>query len=231
MRGYARRRADKTGYVTPAGTLPSVTKILSATSTGKERLKAWLKRPGADAMRDAAARRGTRTHTRIERWITGESPAPSFAEALQDGLYGAYWENMAPWLDAHFVEAVAIEQPVWHPSGFSGTFDCLGYAAYGNDPDGKVLTLMDWKTAERERTGDLLEDYKCQLAAYRHAIDFCYGVKPQRALLVIARPHSFGPDVHEYDEADLNRYEAEWFRRLHDYYHPAASGGDSTAVA
>ena len=220
MRGYARRAADRTGYTTPAGKLPSVTTILGATSAGKARLHSWLARPGAESLRDAAARRGTHTHTCIEHWITGTPPPRTFGSTLRDGLYGAYWSNIHPWLEDHFTSALAIEAPVWHPSGYSGTFDCLGHAAYGTDPAGTTPTLLDWKTAERERTGDLLEDYKCQLAAYRHAIHFCYGLKPDRALLVIARPHSNGPDVHEFCRDELDTYETEWFRRLHLYHHP-----------
>lgn len=224
MRGYARRAHDRTGYTTPAGKLPSVTTILGATSDGKERLRSWLARPGAESLRDAAARRGTHTHECIEHWIAGTTPPRSFGTALKAGMYGDYWRNIQPWLEAHFTEALGIERPIWHPAGFSGTFDCLGFAAYGDEPE--ALTLLDWKTAERERTGALLEDYRCQLAAYRAGLDYCYGLRPTRALLVIARPHTYGPDVHELCSAELDEYEAEFFRRLHAYYHPAPDGAN-----
>ncbi len=217
MRGYARRSPTKDGYTTPAGKLPSCTGIIGATSDGKEHLQRWLKRPNAEAISLDARSRGTWTHTRIESWISG-TPPRGFAVPLADLLWGEFYRNVEPWLATHFLEALAIEQAVWHPAGYSGTFDCVGYAAYGSDPTGRALTLLDWKTAQRERTGGLLDDYRCQLAAYRHAIQYCFGVKPERALLVIARPHSAGPDVHELLAPELDHWEAEFFRRLHLYY-------------
>lgn len=216
MRGYAKRRSDKRGYTTPAGVLPSVTTILGATSKGKARLEAWLKQPNAEAVSADARRRGTWLHSQVEGWIEGAAPRRGFGGGLQAGLHGAYWRNMQPWLETHFVEALAIEKPIWHPKGLSGTFDCLGYAAYGGEPE--ALTLMDWKTAQRERQGDLLEDYFCQLAAYRLGITYCYGLRPERALLVIARPHSYGPDVHELSCAQLDEYEAQFLKRVEKFY-------------
>lgn len=215
MNGYARRRADKRGYDCPAGALPSVTTILGATSEGKENLKRWLARPGAESMSLDARTRGTWTHTRIEHWIQGAAPL-GFGVPIADLLYGEYFRNIEPWLEAHFLEALAIERPTWHSAGFSGTFDCVGYAAYGDTPG--ALTLLDWKTAARERSGDLLEDYRCQLGAYKASIAFSYGVTVERALLVIARPHTHGPDVYELGASELAFYEAEFFHRLGRYY-------------
>jgi len=215
IKGYARRSPQRDGYVTPAGKLPSVTTILGATSEGKEQLRQWLARPGAESLSLDARTRGTWTHTRIEHWIQGAAPL-GFGVPVADLLYGEYFRNMEPWLEAHFVEALAIERPTWHSAGFSGTFDCVGYAAYGDTPS--ALTLLDWKTAARERSGDLLEDYRCQLGAYKAAIAFSYGVTVERALLVIARPHTHGPDVYELGCAELTHYEREFFHRLERYY-------------
>jgi hypothetical protein len=214
MRGYARRRDDRRGYTTPAGVLPSVTTVLGATSAGKARLEQWLKRPDAAQISETARRRGTWTHAQIEAWIRGDAPL------TRHFAFGAYARNVIPWLEAHFTEALAIEEAVWHPSGFSGTFDALGYATYGSAPS--ALTLFDWKTSAKPRDGALLEDYFCQLGAYTAGLEHTWGVRPERALLVIARPTPDGPDVWELPTADLAHYEAEFSRRLQRYYAPPA---------
>lgn len=215
-RGVAIRARDKSGYTAPGiGFVPGVTTILGATSAGKERLKQWLQRPDAQAISDAAKTRGTWTHEAIETWIdahTAGSPPPD----PKHFAFGGYWRNMRPWLEQHWDQAVALERSVYHPSGFAGSFDALGYANYGNEPE--ALTLFDWKTSKRRRDVDLVEDYFCQLGAYAKALNYVYGVRPERALLVIARPMGTTPDIWELDSDELcaatNRFE----KRLQRYY-------------
>lgn len=213
-RGIAVRFADKTGYQTPCGKFPGVTTILGATSAGKERLQQWLQRPDAQSISDAAKARGTWTHASIEAWInahTAGTPAPD----AKHFAFGGYWRSMRPWLETHWTHAVALEKPVYHPSGFAGSFDALGYAAYGRSPE--ALTLFDWKTSKRKRDADLVEDYFCQLGAYAHAIHYVYGIRPERAVLVIARPAG-GPDLWELDGDELAEATCRFKKRLTAYY-------------
>lgn len=214
-RGIAKRKADKTGYYTPCGVLPGVTTILGATSTGKERLEQWLKRPDAQAISDAAKARGTWTHTAIEEWIVahgrGEVPPDP-----RNFAFGAYWRNIRPWLQNHWERAVALEQPIFHPSGFAGSFDAIGYTAYGREPE--KLTLLDWKTSKRQRDEELVEDYRCQLGAYAKGIRYVYGVQVERALLVIARPSGEGPDIWEMSSEELHEATGRFEKRLAAYY-------------
>jgi hypothetical protein len=58
--------------------------------------------------------------------------------------------------------------------------------------------------------------YYIQLAAYRAAIAFTYGVEVNQALLVIARQIG-KPDVYHLDRDLLDECEAEFFERLHRY--------------
>jgi hypothetical protein len=220
MRGFSARAADKSGYKSPAGVLPSVTRVLAATSEGKEALAAWLKRPGSAVTSEAARRRGTWTHSQIEAWIRGEEPQKSFA-------FGAYWRNVRPWLEQHFTEALCIEKAVWHPRGFAGTLDCLGYCTWGEHPD--ALAIMDWKTSQRQRSGPLLADYFAQLGAYRLAASYTYGIHATRGVLVIARPHAAGPDVHELTPGALDAAEQAFLRRLDAYYAMPQDAGDTPA--
>ena len=222
-RGRALRKADKSGYVTPGfGVLPGVTTILGATSEGKHRLEQWLKRPDAAAIGEAARNRGTWLHTQTEDWITAHSGGASYEEK-NHFAFGGYWRNMRPWLEKHWDQLVALEQPIYHPSRFAGSFDALGYIAYGDEP--AKLTLCDWKTSQRTRTEDLVEDYKCQLAAYAMGLEYVYGVSPERALLVIARPHGPAPDIWELNASELEAAKSRFKARLQRYYAVAGPEG------
>jgi len=214
-RGTAVRLADKSGYTSPCGRrFPGVTTILGATSEGKERLKQWLQRPDAQSISEAARTRGTWTHTAVEAWIEAHSagtPAPD----PKHFAFGGYWRSMRPWLESHWTHAVALEKPVYHPSGFAGSFDALGYVNYGNEPE--ALTLLDWKTSKNKRDDKLVRDYYDQLGAYSKAIHYVYGVKPERAVLVIARPAG-PPDVWELSGDELAEATCRFKKRLATYY-------------
>ncbi len=213
-RGIAKRKSDKSGYYTPCGVLPGATTVLGATSTSKERLKQWLSRPDAQAISDAAKARGTWTHTQIETWIEAHAagaPAPN----PKHFAFGGYWRSIKPWLETHWTHATAIERPVYHPSGYAGSFDALGYAAYGNEPD--ALTLFDWKTSKNKRDEELVLDYYDQLGAYAKAIHYVYGIRPERALLVIARPTGT-PDLWELNGDELAEATCRFEKRLQRYY-------------
>lgn len=214
-RGVVKRKDDKSGYYTPCGALPGATTILSATSAGKERLEQWKKRPDAEAIGLAARSRGTWLHSQTEEWILAHAAGTSY-EAKPHFAFGGYWRNMRPWLETHWTQLVALEQPIYHPSRFAGSFDALGYVAYGDEPE--QLTLLDWKTSAKPRTADLVEDYFCQLGAYAKGIDYVYGVRPERALLVIARPHGTTPDIWELDSGELKLATNRFMHRLDAYY-------------
>lgn len=215
-RGIARRLADKSGYISPCGRkFPGATTVIGATSSGKERLKKWLERPDAQAISDAAKARGTWTHTRIEEWIEAHSagtPAPD----AKHFAFGGYWRNIRPWLESHWDQNVAIEQPIYHPSGYAGSFDALAYVNYGNEPE--ALTLVDWKTSKNKRDEALVEDYFVQLGAYAKGLRYVYGVTPERALLVIARPHGPTPDIWELSGEELADATSRFEKRLATYY-------------
>lgn len=222
-RGVVTRLADKSGYTSPVGRLDSVTTILGKTAANKHRLEQWLKRPDSAAISDAAKARGTWTHEQIEKWLlahkAGEDlPNPShFA-------HGAYWRNIRPFLEQHWVQLVAQEQSVYHPTRFAGQFDALGYCNYTQRDDltpdtaSELLTLLDWKTSKNRRTDDLVSDYMHQLGAYATAIDYVYGVQPERALLVIARPHGTFPDIWELTGEELREYGRKFITRANSYY-------------
>jgi hypothetical protein len=76
---------------------------------------------------------------------------------------------------------------VWHPEGYAGSIDWLGYFS----DSAAQPELADWKTAERPIKPIKLYEYSLQLSAYVAALNHVY--KPQdlhitRARLVVAMP-------------------------------------------
>jgi len=222
-RGVVTRLADKSGYTTPVGRLDSVTTILGKTSTTKDRLEQWLKRPDAASISDAAKARGIWTHEQIEQGLLAHKAGAPLPDP-KHFAHGAYWRNIRPFLEQHWVQLVAQEQSVYHPTRFAGQFDAIGYCNYTQRPDlspddaSQLLTLLDWKTSKNRRTDDLVSDYMHQLGAYATAIDYVYGVKPERALLVIARPYGTFPDIWELTGEELRDYGQKFISRANRYY-------------
>lgn len=230
-KGYARRCADRSGYLTPSGKLPSVTTIVGETKSdqAKAALAAWKERNALlpEGLQQAAALRGTYTHTQAENWIlerqpelsddlpggTREGDLPGVAQRV---AWGAYWRSLKGYLEANFHSALAIEKPIWHPAGFSGTFDCLGWTY-----DSTEVALFDWKTRgsnsrRLDPEGEQVRGYMVQLAAYRAGIAWTYDVAVDHAHLVIAYANS-EPEVLEMDAHLLADCEAEFFDRLQRY--------------
>lgn len=208
-RGFANRCDDRSGYVTALGKFPSVTTIVGETKSdeAKRALKAWLDRPGAEERSLAARTRGTYLHTQAENWIRGE---PTHHHLV----FGGYWRSLNRWLDANFHSALGLEAPIWHPAGFSGTFDCIGWTYSSTD-----IQLIDWKTSAKYRDPNsemMRGGYYIQLAAYRAGIRYTYGIEVNSALLVVARQMG-APDVYSLDHSLLDQCEQEFFERLHRY--------------
>jgi len=232
-KGYARRAADRTGYVTPAGKLPSVTTVIGDTKSdeAKAALANWKKRmkDAPEALQQAAARRGSWTHLQAENWILqelGDLPGGTHGVDLPGGArsdlpgaaqrvcWGGYWRSLQGWLEGNFHSALAIEKPIWHPAGFSGTFDCLGWTYDSTD-----VALFDWKTRGGKAFTpgeERVRDYEVQLAAYCAGISWTYGIEVNRAHLVIAYPTT-SPQHFLLEKQVLQERELEFFARLEIY--------------
>ena len=202
-----RRRDDRTGYETPIGTLPSVTTILGATSSpeAKARLEAWLQRPGAQEESKRACKRGSWVHEQLENYLQGKPVQRHLA-------FNGYLKSMMPWVEANIIEPCMIEAPVWHPAGFSGTFDCCAWLDWSPN-----VALIDWKTSKHPRGPELVDNYLDQLAAYRAAISHTYLFTPSVGVLVIGRPAASKPDVWIIDEDELDRRELKFLQRVKQY--------------
>lgn len=208
-------------YSTPTGWAYSVTSILGETMSeeAKARLEAWKQREGSE--RYALCRRltGTWTHSALEHanWdklVVRHTHRPRALPHL-------HWQFAQPWIrpalrwaQEHLHSLLAQEQMVYHPAGFAGTLDALGWTY-----DTCELVLLDWKTAVRPKPLEQLEQgYLPQLAAYRAGL---HHLHPELGRIRDARCAIFlpglPPQVVRLGEQELDHYERVFFARLAEF--------------
>jgi genome maintenance exonuclease 1 len=143
-------------YHTPDGKLyPSVTTVLSAHT--KKGILDWRERVGeeeANRVSRKAAFRGTRFHTLAEKYLQNELSGGDFS--LMD--YEMF-KVAQPVLD-RIDNIHAQESTLWsHHLRLAGRVDCIA------EFDGK-LSVIDFKTARREKDEEHIQHYYMQAAAY-----------------------------------------------------------------
>ncbi len=195
-------------YSTPAGRFPSVTSVLSGTQD-RSGLDQWRDSVGtkrADEILHVACARGTGLHNAIESYLTTGNP-PAY-----NTLVTPYWKSVAPFLQK-VERTLLLEAPVWHPEGYAGSIDWLGYFY---DTTGSQPELADWKSADRLPKATKVYTYSLQLAAYVAALNHVY--KPQglhitRARLVVSTPcrHAY---IEVFDQSALEQLFQHFRARL-----------------
>ena len=203
-----KRKPDHSGYVTPIGVLPPVTTVLSETSSpeSKAALEAWRRRTPVEYQKLGAIR-GSWVHSACEHYHeTGEW--------LNHLAHGSYLRTMIPWIEDNIVEPILMEAPIYHPAGFSGTFDNLCFCA-----EWPELTLLDYKTSKRSKTANptYLSSYLAQLGAYSLGLQHTYHVEPEKGVLCIGRP-SGSAEIVVIDKDELKRQEQKFLERLKQFH-------------
>lgn len=177
-------------YDVPEGDGYSVTTVLSGSRDNSE-LDEWRESVGeerANFISDYGRWRGTVTHSNIEKFlITGKPPV------FDNPFLRSYWVSAEPVLKL-IEETVLIEGAVWHPAGFAGSLDWLGYlTSSGLQPE-----LLDWKTADAVRNPKKMYEYKLQVAAYVAAANYVYtdlGLNIKRARIYVFMPNAKAQEV------------------------------------
>lgn len=216
-------------YQTPDGKkVPSVTTILAATQPEekKQALNNWRKRVGtekAQQITTEAANRGTRMHTYLEHYVkTGEMKdkgsnpwgwaSHAMAETvIRDGL-------------KHVDEYWGVEIPLYFPSLYAGTTDCVGIHSGAE-------SIIDFKQTNKPKKEDWIQDYYLQLVAYALAHNEVYGTNIRKGVvLMCVKPDTdlmgnlvTDPQYQEFtlNPEDFDRWEQEWWKRLEQYYSQA----------
>ena len=151
---------------------PSITTILSIQK--KEGLEQWRKNVGEAAAKwemARAARRGKAVHTFIEQYLKGETPA------IRDVLPLGMFKLMKPYLDQinniHCLEKIMYS----HKLTLAGQVDCI--AEY----NGK-LSVIDFKTANKERIDSWNHNYYMQCTAYAIMYEELFGTPIEQIVIL-----------------------------------------------
>ena len=153
---------------------PSITTVLGVQK--KEGLEKWRKAVGEEAANwemGRAARRGKATHTLVEQYLKGETPA------IRDVLPLGLFRLMKPYLDQ--IDNVQLSEEIMYSNKLTiaGQVDCVA------DYNGK-LSVIDFKTANKERKEDWIENYYIQTCAYAIMYEELFGKRIEQLVILMA---------------------------------------------
>ena len=161
-------------YEVDGKAFPSITTVLGAIP--KPGLIAWRKSVGEEAAKwemNRAARRGSATHTLVEQYLKGETP--SIRDVLPLGMF----RLLKPYLDQvdniHCLEQIMYSKKLT----IAGQVDCI--AEY----NGK-LSVIDFKTANKERVDSWNENYYIQCTAYAIMYEELFGTPIEQIVILQA---------------------------------------------
>ena len=192
--------------------LPSVTTIISATKTEKDKegLRAWRNRVGeetAEAIKNQAASVGTAMHKFLECHIQGVG----YDDMTNIGVIGKRMakliiENGLPSMDEYW----GTEVPLFYPTFYGGTADCTG--VWRDQP-----AIIDFKQTNKPKKDEWIEDYFIQLAAYIMAHDALYKTKMEAGVILMAS-RGMNLQMFTINGQRLDDYKYKWLKRCEKYY-------------
>jgi genome maintenance exonuclease 1 len=189
----------------------SVTTILSATGEKKQLIE-WKERVGerkAEQEKQEALGLGSLMHTHLERHILGE-PRPTgnnyvrlLAQRMADQIIHRGL--------VHVDEVWGSEVALYTPRLYAGTTDLVG--RYKGEP-----AIMDFKTAKKLRSRDMIDDYFLQLGAYGVAHDEVYDTRIETGVIfMVSRDCKFQEFVVERQE--FTDCKLRFMERLRQFRH------------
>jgi len=153
---------------------PSVTSVLGIKK--KAELQGWREKIGEDVANwemGRAARRGKATHLLVEEYLKGKTP--SERGVLPLGLF----KLLRPYIDQidniHLLETIMYSPKLT----IAGQVDCV--AEY----NGK-LSVIDFKTANKERQESWIDNYFLQTSAYAQMYEETFGKSIDQIVILLA---------------------------------------------
>ena len=153
---------------------PSITTVLGIRKT--EQLKGWREKIGENVANwemGRAARRGKSFHTLVEQYLKGETP--SIRDVLPLGLF----KLLKPYIDQ--IDNIRLQEAIMYSKKLTvaGQVDCVA------DYNGK-LSVIDFKTANKERQESWIDNYFLQTTAYAHMYEETFGTPIEQIVILIA---------------------------------------------
>ena len=162
-------------YHSPSGTYPSITNVLYEIIS-KPGIQAWRDKVGkeeADKITSKAARRGTKIHTYIERYLEGDENYLEEAPADHKELI----KYAIPQIDEKIDNIRGVELGMWSEGlKVAGTSDLIA------DYEGE-LAVIDWKTATYIKKEEYILSYILQGTAYCRMLYELYGLLPKKVVI------------------------------------------------
>ena len=192
--------------------LPSVTTIISATKTEKDKegLQKWRDRVGeetAEAIKNQAASVGTAMHKFLECHIRGVG----YDDMTNIGIIGKRMAKLIiecglPSMDEYW----GCEVPLFYPTFYGGTADCTG--VWRDQP-----AVIDFKQTNKPKKREWIEDYYIQLAAYIMAHDALFGTKMEAGVILMAS-RGMNLQMFTINGSQLDDYKYKWLKKCEKYY-------------
>ena len=201
-------------YSTPSGNLPSVTTILSATkkNEGLEKWRAFVGEEKAREITLEATTIGTFMHENLERRLIGEKdheggmPVRVLARKMATSIQENAWPKIK--------EVWGQEVPLFYEGLWAGTTDLVGV-------HNGIDSIMDYKNSKKEKTWELIEDYRLQLAAYAIAHNEMFGTNINRGVIFICvrkDPNNLIYQEFVVEGEDFEEAKTMWIARVEQYY-------------
>ena len=198
-------------YITPEGeSYASVTTVL--TEYNKKAIMEWRERVGeeeANKVSAQASSRGTRVHSLCETYLKNELSPMKLSTMMPDAKELFY--KIKPFLDTHIGRVYALEQALYSDElRIAGRVDCIA------EWDDK-LSVIDFKTASKEKNEDWIENYFMQCSAYAEMFEERTG-KPIDQIVVAIAVANGNPQIFVKEKQDylrgLNYFIDEYYATL-----------------
>ena len=161
-------------YSIDGNNYPSVTSVLGIKK--KKELQNWRNSIGENVANwemGRAARRGKATHNLVEQYLKGEPLTER--SVLPLGLFKLIRPYVEQIDNIHMIEQVMYSKEL----GLAGQCDCIG------EYNGK-LSVIDFKTANKERKESWIDNYFLQTTAYAIMYEELYGKPIEQIVILIA---------------------------------------------